>query len=105
VEASRRPHEEKLNKVTVTLPPVAVGHERQFCRCTECGRVYYGDFVPYSLMGRFLDVPCGHAIGHRDFITETQFLRTRIKEIGAEVRAWTASQLTAVATTDKHGSS
>lgn len=76
----------------VRLPRLPKGHRRKFCQCKECGRVYYLDFVPYSLGGRFLDVPCGHSIGHRDWnlrdITEERFHRLRLKELA---KAWRAA--------------
>ena len=85
----------------VKLPPVPRGHVRTYCRCKQknCGRVYYRDFVPYSLGGRFLDVPCGHSIGHRDWnlkdITEAEFHRLRIKELRAAARESVSEKLCA----------
>jgi hypothetical protein len=69
----------------VRLPRIAKGYKRKFVRCKRCRRVYYYDFVPYSLSKPLLAIPCGHGIGARDYnltsITEAEY-RTRISKKG-----------------------
>lgn len=71
----------------VKLPPPLKGYERSFVQCKQrgCGRVYYKDYVPYSLSNPVMWTDCGHSIGHHDYnlrdITEAEFHRLRIKEL------------------------
>lgn len=71
----------------VKLPPPIKGFKRKFVQCKQrgCGRVYYQDYVPYSLGMPVMWTHCGHSIAHRDYnlrdITEAVFHRLRIKEL------------------------
>jgi len=46
-------------------PPVAHGYKRVYEQCKQCERVYYRDFVPFSLSNPILIAPCGHNVGQR----------------------------------------
>jgi hypothetical protein len=58
------------------------------CKAPRCGRVYYTDFVPYSLSNPVMWTHCGHSIGHHDYnlcdITEAKFHERRVKELRKE---------------------
>lgn len=68
----------------VRLPRVAKGYRRRFVRCKRCRRVYYYDFIPYSLSSPMMVTNCGHSIGARDYglkdITEADFRAAVAKE-------------------------
>lgn len=74
------------NKVTtsrtarIRLPRPVSGYKRKFLRCKRrgCKRVFYYDYVPYSLSTPVYVQPCGHNIGEREKIfavdiTEKEF--------------------------------
>lgn len=41
------------------------GYVRCYEQCVKCGRVYYRDYVPFSLSNPILTLPCGHGVGQR----------------------------------------
>lgn len=53
---------------TKGLPRVAKGYARAYYRCKQrgCKRVYYKDFIPYSLSGAIITTACGHGTTLRD---------------------------------------
>ena len=69
----------------VKLPPPLKGYTRKYCQCKECKRVYYKDYVPYSLSNPVIFTLCGHSLGYEDYnlrdITEAVFHRLRTKEL------------------------
>lgn len=54
------------------LPKPISGYRRQWYKCKEkdCGRVFYKDYVPFSLSTPVQWTPCGHSIGARDYNME-----------------------------------
>jgi hypothetical protein len=62
------------------LPPVPEGYERNYIQCNKCGRVYYYNFVPYSLSTPICTLNCGHDFKHDTVsITEADFMSKRVK--------------------------
>lgn len=40
--------------------PLIPGYVRAYEQCKECKRVYYRDYIPYSLANPILILPCMH---------------------------------------------
>jgi hypothetical protein len=40
--------------------PLAPGYARSYDQCKTCERIYYRDFVPFSLSSPVITLPCGH---------------------------------------------
>lgn len=47
------------------LPAPLPGYKRTFEQCRTCDRVYFRDYVPYSLSNPILTLPCGHGLTER----------------------------------------
>ncbi len=47
------------------LPPIAKGYVRTYEECRTCGRVYFRDYVPFSMSRPIMILHCGHGIGER----------------------------------------
>ena len=68
-------------------PPVRRGMKRRFMRCRVkgCGRVYFYDFIPYSLSRPAITTPCGHSVDDHDLqigtITVDDYHRLRLEEL------------------------
>ncbi len=66
---------EKLN----IKPPIS-GYKRRWCKCNECGEIFYVDFVPYSLSNPIRWLPCYHGLGgHWNSIQTTVTEKEAIK--------------------------
>lgn len=46
------------------IPKLKSGYERKWMQCKECKRVYYYDYIPYSLSAPIMTTNCGHSIGY-----------------------------------------
>ena len=78
----------KPKPARVRLPAIRKGYVRKFVRCKTkgCGRVFYYDYVPYSLSNPIMTMPCAHGIGGRihqttRVIDEADFHRLRLAEL------------------------
>ncbi len=45
--------------------PIQPGHKRVYEQCKACDRVFYRDYVPFSLANPILTLPCGHGAAER----------------------------------------
>jgi hypothetical protein len=61
----------------IRLSRPSPGYERLFYRCKKrgCKRVFYYDYVPYSLANPVLVQPCGHNIGEKEKIFGTEITK------------------------------
>ncbi len=62
------------------IPAIAKGCKRQWVKCKECGKVYWYDYVPFSLSQPIMEMPCGHGLGQDfrdtvDYITPDEAIR------------------------------
>lgn len=60
----KKKRERKRDK-SVVVPPVSTGCKRAWYRCKRCSKVYWRDYVPYSLSNPIIYLPCGHDGGGR----------------------------------------
>jgi len=45
------------------VDPVTNGEKRKWLKCKTCGRIYYHDYIPYSLASPIMWLTCGHSAG------------------------------------------
>lgn len=46
------------------IASIEQGYQRKWLQCKECKKVYYYDFVPYSLSNPIMYTDCGHSLGY-----------------------------------------
>jgi len=54
----------RITSLKFVTPPLP-GYKRVYEQCKYCDRVYYRDYVPYSLSNPVLVMPCGHGLTER----------------------------------------
>lgn len=73
-------------KPKLRLPRPSPGYSRKFLRCKSrgCKRVFYYDYVPYSLSNPIYVQPCGHNVGSREKIFGEQISEAEFRAAFAE---------------------
>ena len=66
--------------------PLRRGYKRVYDQCKTCERIYYRDFVPYSLSNPCMELPCGHASGFgSDYLAGVRQVGSRTYSEGEEI--------------------
>ena len=78
---TKKKKKKKNKRPVINASRLVSGYKRQWIRCPECKKIYYMDYIPYSIGNPIRWLPCNHDFGHRfsDFIeriTEEDVLRT-----------------------------